>query len=139
MEIVIAASKNICQMEPNATVVVDEEDWELKRGAFDMPSNVHFFGRRPSPLRYNGAVDLSNAIVQKRSGLEWGAWRCALHQVDIVRDIPCALTVCYPIVSQEELGRRCPKQAHEVAVCVPGCKCASNESIDEDVGAGWKK
>jgi hypothetical protein len=53
--------------------------------------------------------------------------------VDIMRDIPCTLIVYNPIESQEVLGRRGPKQAHEVVACVLGGKCTSNESADEDV------
>src|SRR6266702_1853472 len=98
-----------------------------------MSSNIHFVGRGPSPLGYNGAVGCPNATVQKRSGLERDAWRCSLNQVDVVCDIPCVLMVYYPIVLQEVLGRWCPEQEHEIVISVLGCKCTSDESVDEDI------
>ena len=69
-------------------------------------------------------------MVEKWSGPEWNASRCALHQADIVRDIPCILRIDYSIVLDEVLG---PEQEPEVVMSVLGCKCASNESVNDDV------
>ena len=95
-----------------------------------MPSDIHFVGWRPSPLGYNCAVGSLHAIIEKRSGLERNAWRCALHQVAIVHDIPCALMVYDTIVLEKALELWGPEQEHEIAVRVPGGKCTRNKSID---------
>jgi hypothetical protein len=131
MEIVIATSEDIWQVEPNATVVIDEEYGQLKHSALDMSLNIHFVSRGPSPLGYYRAVGRLHATVEKRRGLERDAWRCTLYQVAIVHDIPCILMVYDPIVLDEV---RCPEQLHEVVISVPGRKCSSNESVDKNVG-----
>lgn len=100
-----------------------------------MASKVHLISRGPSPLGDNGAVGRPATIVQEWRGLERNAWRRALHQVGIVRDVPCTLVAYYPIVSLEVLERRCPEQEHQVVVCVLGCKCASEESVGDDVAS----
>jgi hypothetical protein len=104
-----------------------------------MSSNDPFVGRGPSLLRYNGAVGCPNALVEKRSGLERDAWRCAPHQVDIVRDIPCALTVYDPVVLEEVLGRRATEQEHEVFIRVLASKRSSDEPVDEEVTGGGNR
>ena len=98
------------QGESNATIAVNEEDWQLKIGAFNMPSDIHFIGWPPSPLGYDSAVGSLHAIIEKRSGLERNAWRCALHEVAIVRDVPCALMVCDTIAPKKTLGLWGPEQ-----------------------------
>ena len=71
------------------------------------------------------------AIVEKRTELERSAWRCALHQVAILRDIPCTLVVRDPVILKEVLGRWCQEQKVEVDISVLGCKCTCDESVNE--------
>ncbi len=112
--------------------MIDEEDGQLKHSAFDISSDIHFVGRRPSLLGYNGALRCTTTIIQMWCGAERDVWRCTLHQVGVACDIPRALTVYYPIVSQEVLGRWCPEQEHEIVISVLGVKRMSDESVDED-------
>jgi hypothetical protein len=53
VEIMISALKDIGQPKANPTIPIDEIDWKLKRGAFDVSANIDFIGWSPSPLRYN--------------------------------------------------------------------------------------
>jgi len=63
VEITIAAFKNVWEPKANATVSIDEENWELKRGVLDVAANVDFVGWGPSPLGNNGAFSCPGAEV----------------------------------------------------------------------------
>jgi hypothetical protein len=63
-EICIAAFEDVWEPKANATVSVDEENRELKRGFLDMAANVDFVGWGPSHLGYDRAFSGPDAEVQ---------------------------------------------------------------------------
>ena len=103
---------------------------ELEHGTFDVSSNIHFVSRRPTSLQDYGAMARLCVIVENWSGQKWGAWRCALHQVAILRDKPSTLMIYDPIVLDEVL---LPEKESEVIISIHGSKCSSDESVDEEV------
>ena len=96
-KILIAALKNVWQPETNPAVMVDEENWELKRGVFDVSANVYFIGRGPSTLGNDGPLSPPDAEVQQ----PWCIWEWWLEIGYIWHHTPCPLGIPYVIVLQE--------------------------------------
>ena len=95
----------------------------------DVSSNIHFVGSRPTSLPDYTAL-ASYAIVENWSGQKWGAWRCALHRVAILRDMPSTVLIYDPRVLD---GVLVPEKASEVMFSIRGSKCSRDESFYEEV------